>query len=234
MFSSASVQRLLLCRPALFLIFLVIATSSSQALANTDKAEPKPADRKKATLPLKPTRKVEFTTDEGTWLSLDVSPDGKTILFDLLGDLYTMPITGGEAKKITSGMGFNNQPHFSPDGQLIAFVSDRGGAENVWISKPDGSEAKQLSQDEQVEFATPTWTPDSQYVIAARESQFPINTFELWMYPVKGGAGVQITKSKPKPDASPRDWTHSIGASASRSSCCGSRAWVRRSSSGSP
>ena len=214
MFSSASVQRLLLCRPALFLIFLVIATSS-QALANTDKAEPKPADRKKTTLPLKPTRKVEFTTDEGTWLSLDVSPDGKTILFDLLGDLYTMPITGGEAKKITSGMGFNNQPHFSPDGQLIAFVSDRGGAENVWISKPDGSEAKQLSQDEQVEFASPNWTPDGQYVIASRESQFPIQNFELWMYHVKGGAGVQITKYRPKPDSNPRDWTHAIGACAS-------------------
>src|SRR5215470_4977770 len=124
--------------------------------------------KKDQPLPLKPTRKVEFSTDEGTWLSLDVSPDGKNIIFDLVGDLYTMPITGGEAKKLTSGMGFNSQPHYSPDGNFIAFVSDRAGSENVWISKPDGTDAKQLSQDEQVEFAAPSWTPDSQYVMAAR------------------------------------------------------------------
>ena len=145
--------------------------------------------KKDAPLPLKPARKVDFSTDEGTWLSLDVSPDGKTIIFDLLGDLYTIPFAGGEAKKITTGMGFNNQPRYSPDGNFIAYVSDRGGAENVWISKPDGTDAKQLSQDEQVEFATPIWTPDSQYVIASRARQFPIDTFELWMYHVKGGAG---------------------------------------------
>ena len=202
---------------ALFLLVL-IATFVLPAQADKHPADKsQTSDKKKEEkLPLKPTRKVEFSTDEATWLSLDVSPDGKTIIFDLLGDLYTIPFAGGEAKKITTGMGFNNQPRYSPDGNFIAYVSDSGGAENVWISKPDGTGAKQLSQDEQVEFATPTWTPDSQYVMAARESQFPINTFELWMYHVKGGAGVQITKGKAKPDASPRDWSHSIGASASR------------------
>ena len=197
--------------------FLLLAVAvPRQSLAKADQHDAKPVEKKKEEpLPLKPTRKVDFTTDEGTWLSLDVSADGKTIIFDLVGDLYTVPITGGEAKKITSGMGFSNQPHFSPDGQLIAFVSDRGGAENVWIAKPDGSDPKQLSQDEQVEFASPTWTPDGQYVIAARESQFPIQTFDLWMYHVKGGAGVQITKFKAKPDTNPRDWTNTLGASAS-------------------
>lgn len=211
------------CVRPILLSFLLVLAGASPLLGATKAEKPTPKDadkkeekKKEAKLPLKPARKLEFTTDEGTWLSLDVSPDGKIIIFDLLGDLYTLPITGGEAKKITSGMGFSNQPHFSPDGQSIAFVSDRGGSENVWISKPDGSDAQQLSQDEQVEFASPTWTPDSQYVIAARESQFPIQTFELWMYHVKGGAGVQITKGKAKPDANPRDWTHTIGASASR------------------
>src|SRR5262249_19123350 len=150
--------------------------------------------KKEEPLPLKPARKVQFTTDEGTWMSLDVSPDGKTIILDLLGDLYTLPFSGGDAKRITNGMGFNDQPQFSPDGQWIAFIRDRGGSENLWISKPDGSNPKQLSRDEQVEFASPAWTPDSQYVIAARESQFPVQTFELWMYHVKGGAGVQVTK----------------------------------------
>jgi Tol biopolymer transport system component len=185
--------------------------------AKPKKSEPqKTADKQKEPpLPLKPTRKIEFNTDQGTWISVDVSPDGKTLIFDLVGDLYVMPFSGGEAKKITSGMGFNGQPAFSPAGKKIAYVSDSGGAENVWIANPDGSNPVQLSQDEQSQFASPTWTPDSQYVIAARQTQFPIGSYELWMYHIKGGVGVQVTKSKAKPDAPPSTWNHSLGASAS-------------------
>ena len=172
--------------------------------------------KKIATLPLEPARKVEFTTNQGTWLSLDVSPDGKTLLLELVGDLYTLPFAGGEARRITSGMGFNSQPRFSPDGRRITFISDRGGAENVWIADADGSSAKQLSQDEQSEFCSPVWTPDGNYVIASRFTQFPVGAAELWMYHVKGGAGIQVTKSKTKPDTPPRSWVSSLGASTSR------------------
>ncbi len=92
-----------------------------------EKKEEKKDDKKdeKKGLPLKSDRKVSFTTDEGTWLSLDVSPDGKTIAFELLGDIYTLPIEGGKAKLICGGMSFDSQPKFSPDGQWIAFLSDR-------------------------------------------------------------------------------------------------------------
>ncbi len=76
------------------------------------------------TLPLKPTRTVDFTTSEGTWISLDVSPDGQTLVFELLGDLYTLPLSGGEAKRITSGPAFDSQPRYSPDGKKIVFLSD--------------------------------------------------------------------------------------------------------------
>ena len=182
-----------------------------------DQATAAPADAKKdQPLPLKPSRNIEFTTDQGTWLSVDVSPDGKTILFELLGDLYTVPFTGGEAHKLTSGMAFNSQPRYSPDGKKIAFISDRGGSEDVWIADVDGSNPKQLSQDEESEFASPAWTPDGNYVIAARFTQFPIGASELWMYHIKGGAGVQITKSHTKADTSPRRWVNTMGASPSK------------------
>src|ERR1044071_5702079 len=123
---------------------------------------------KKPGLPLKPDRKIEFTTDEATWLSLTLTPDGKTIVFELLGDLYALPIGGGEAKQITSGMAFDSQPSVSPDGKWIAFVSDRDGSENLWIAKIDGTEPKQLSKDPQGDFQSPSWTPDGEYVLVSR------------------------------------------------------------------
>ena len=83
-------------------------------------------------LPLKPERKISFTTSEGTWTSLDVSPDGKTIAFDLMGDIYTVPVTGGEATAVTKGISFDTHPRYSPDGKRLLFTSDRSGAENLW------------------------------------------------------------------------------------------------------
>ncbi len=197
-------------RLALFVLLLFIAASARPGAAQSEQKDKK--DKKEEGLPLKPTRKIEFATDEATWTSLDVSPDGKTIIFDLLGDLYTLPIEGGEAKRITSGMPFDSQPRFSPDGKTIAFLSDRDGSENLWIANADGSNPKQLSKDKQSELTSPAWTPDGQYVIVSRQTQFPVGTFELWMYHVRGGAGVQITKGKPKPDAPPDRWSHALGA----------------------
>ena len=163
-------------------------------------------------LPMEPTRTVSFTTDEGTWLSLDISPEGKTIVFELLGDLYTLPIRGGKATRITSGMAFDSQPAYSPGGDWIAFLSDRDGAENLWIARADGSEPKQLSKDTNNSFASPTWTPDGDYVIASRSGW---GTFELFMYHVKGGSGVQITKASSAGDT-PRSRQHNaLGADLS-------------------
>ena len=79
--------------------------------------------------------------------AVDVSPDGKTIIFDLLGDLYTMPIEGGTATRIMGGLSFESQPAWSPDGKTIAFLSDRTGVENLWIANADGSNPRAVSKD---------------------------------------------------------------------------------------
>ncbi|HXD48634.1 MAG TPA: hypothetical protein VN600_07670, partial [Gemmatimonadaceae bacterium] len=105
------------------------------------------AEGRGAGLPLTPATPLKFTTDEGTWLSLDLSPDGRTIVFEMLGDLYTLPIAGGKATRITSGQAFDAQPHYSPDGKSIVFVSDRSGSNNLWIANADGTSPHELTRD---------------------------------------------------------------------------------------
>ena len=137
-------------------------------------------------LPLITTRTLEFTTDEGTWISLDLSPDGSTIVFELLGDLYTLPVAGGTATRITSGQAYDMQPRFSPDGSQLVFVSDGNGSENLWIAQADGSQPEALTSGEKESYLSPIWSPDGDYVIASKGPQ-------LWLYHVDGGSGLQIT-----------------------------------------
>ena len=179
-----------------FVAFLLIVTVMApvtlfgQENKDAEKKDEK-KEEKKDELVLKPSRKVKFTTDEGTWMSLDVSPDGQTIVFDLLGDIYTMSVAGGDAKKIIGDMSFESQPKFSPDGKHIVFLSDRSGGENIWISKPDGSEPKAITKGRAMMFVSPNWTPDGQYIIATR-SERGIGTYHPYMYSIDGGSGVSI------------------------------------------
>jgi imidazolonepropionase-like amidohydrolase/Tol biopolymer transport system component len=163
----------------------------------TKKEEPK----KEEGLPLKPTRKIEFTTDEGTWISLDVSPDGKQIVFDLLGDLYLLPIAGGEAKRLTSGLPWDCQPRFSPDGKQIAFISYRGGSDNIWLLDVASGKFKVVTQETDWQLGSPAWTPDGNYLVARKFGPYPtpddfIRGVALWMYHKDGGKGVELVKGR--------------------------------------
>ena len=144
------------------------------------------AARRANSLPLITTRTLDFTTDEGTWISLDLAPDAETIVFELLGDLYTLPIGGGTATRITSGQGYDMQPRYSTDGTEIVFVSDRDGSENIWVANADGSDPRQLTDTERENYMSPVWTPEGEYVMANKGTQ-------LWLYHEDGGTGVQIT-----------------------------------------
>ena len=111
---------------------------------------------------------IVIDTEETTWSNLDVSPDGKTLVFDMLGDLYTMPLSGGEAQPLTQGIEWNIQPRFSPDGSKIAFISDRDGADNLWIMQADGSNPVQISQESKHIVANPGWSPDGNFLVAKK------------------------------------------------------------------
>ncbi len=142
-------------------------------------------------LPLKPARNIKFSTSEGTWMSLDISPDGQTLLFDLMGDIYTMPVTGGKATPITKGLAFDTHPRFSPDGKKILFTSDRSGSENIWIIDTEKRDTIQLTKDRDQSFPAATWSADGDYVIASKGRL----DIKLWMYHKDGGGGVQLIET---------------------------------------
>jgi len=141
---------------------------------------------------------VSFTVSQGTWMNLDISPDGKTIAFDLLGDIYTIPIAGGEATCIRSGIAWEVQPRFSPDGKQLLFTSDAGGGDNIWVMNADGSKAKQITTEIFRLLNNPAWMPDGQYFVARKHftSTRSLGAGEMWLYHLSGGEGVQLTKRK--------------------------------------
>ncbi|MFC4313943.1 amidohydrolase family protein [Steroidobacter flavus] len=163
-----------------------------------------------------PTREISFTTTEGTWISLDVSPDGRTIVFDLLGDLYTLPVEGGQATALTRGIPYDTQPRFSPDGREIVFVSDSSGSENVWLMNVDGTNARKLTSETMAHFVSPSFTQNGKEILVSRHKPFTYqSSFELWLYHRDGGHGVTLVRSQPTPGMSMDSWNNAMGAIAS-------------------
>jgi imidazolonepropionase-like amidohydrolase/Tol biopolymer transport system component len=145
-----------------------------------------------------PSKKVTITTDEGTWMDLDVSPDGKAIIFDLLGDIYSMPITGGKATLLAGGKAWEVQPRFSPDGKLISYTSDKDGGDNIWVMNADGSDKHPVTKENFRLLNNASWTPDGQYLVARKHftGTRSLGAGEMWLYHKTGGEGLQLTKRK--------------------------------------
>ena len=139
---------------------------------------------------------ASINVTSGTWMNIDVSPDGKTIVFDLLGDIYTMPISGGEAKPLMTDIAWQMQPKFSPDGKYIAFTSDENGGDNLWIMKADGSEKKAVTSETFRLLNSPAWSPDGNYLIGRKHytGSRSLGAGEVWLYHKTGGSGVMLTK----------------------------------------
>lgn len=157
-----------------------------------------PGGPPKKPLPLEPGRKAEFTATRGTWISLDVSPDGQTIAFDLLGDIYTLPITGGKATPLLTGQAFEAQPRFSPDGKKIVFVSDRSGGDNVWTVSLDLKDTTQITQGNTTQYISPEWSPDGKYIVVSKGTG-AFGAARLTLYNVEGGSGIPLITPPPGP-----------------------------------
>lgn len=181
---------------------ITLALSASVGISHS--ADLRAADKKDAAWDITAAhgkmKSISFETDEGTWLDLDVSRDGGSIVFSMMGDLYTLPIAGGRATRLTSGPAWDVQPRFSPDGRRIAFTSDRAGGNNLWTIARDGSGALQITKESFRLFNNPAWTPDGEYLIGRKHftSGRSLGAGELWMFPSNGkaSAGLQLTKRK--------------------------------------
>ena len=145
-------------------------------------------------LPLQPTRKLEFSVSEGTSLSLTVAPDGRSLVFGLLGDLYRLPITGGKAEPVTTGFAYDSEPRFSPDGKWLAFVSDRDGPDSVWLMPAAGGVPHRLLpvtpnpfNSARFQPTSPEWSPDSRAILASSAEKMHLSLFYL-----DGRAGVPL------------------------------------------
>ena len=176
-------------RPGLTTTLLATILVALPPATLAQEADDTTPDARQEGLPLAPGRTISTSFNEGSWISVDVSPDGETLVFDFLGDLYTMPITGGVATPLTQGMAFDGQPRFSPDGTRVVFTSDRSGGEGIHIISLDLADTVQLTSGKSSEYQSPEWTPDGDYVIATRQGPGP---GKLWMYHVDGGSGIQL------------------------------------------
>jgi len=172
------------------------AKSKNDKADDTDDANDKDDEKWDVMNPPGESREIDINVTEGTWMSLDVSPDGKTIAFDMLGDIYTMPITGGKATNIASGMAWEIQPRFSPDGSRIAFTSDRAGGDNIWTMDVDGENKEQVTKESFRLLNNPTWSPDGQFIAARKHftTSRSLGVGEIWLYHTSGGSGVQLVK----------------------------------------
>ena len=141
---------------------------------------------------------VTISTTETTWSSLDVAPNGKFMIFDMLGDLYKVDIDGGDASPLTQDFAWNIHPSISPDGKQVAFISDRDGLSNVWIMDIDGENLHQVTSEKNNLIHSPKWSPDGEYLVVTKGimSSRSIPAGEIWMYHKSGGDGLQI-KARP-------------------------------------
>lgn len=146
---------------------------------------------------------IAFDTTQGTWIHFDVSPDGKQIVFDLLGDLYLLPITGGKAEPLTTGTAYDVQPSWSPDGQTILFTSDRDGGNDPWVLHVKTRKMRQITRTKWINSNKAIWTPDGQYVVYRKRitDRRSIGVVELWMVHLWGGRGIQLTQGNDIGDA---------------------------------
>jgi Tol biopolymer transport system component len=133
---------------------------------------------------------VKVTVSEGTNIAIDISPDKKSIVMDLQGTLWVLPVAGGVAVPITDVLGDCRQPTWSPDGTLIAFQSYRDGNYHLWTIRPDGSDLQQRTFGA-YDDREPHWSPDGKELAFSSDRS---GNYDIWKLTVASGDVKQLTR----------------------------------------
>jgi imidazolonepropionase-like amidohydrolase/Tol biopolymer transport system component len=191
----ASLRLLAVC-----LLGLIFATGGHAETTNSaDNSGPPARQKWNVNQPPGVPATVSLNTRTGTFMSVDVSPDGKQLVFDLLGEIYLLPIEGGIAKPLTRSIAWDMQARFSPDGKQIAYMSDAGGGDNIWVMNIDGSGAKEISRESYRLMNNPVWHPNGRYIAARKHftGTRSAGSGEIWLLHASGtteGGGVQMNE----------------------------------------
>jgi Tol biopolymer transport system component/imidazolonepropionase-like amidohydrolase len=187
-------ERPLASQPPLLLVFVLLLLLPLLPPPILAAQQPSPTPTWNISDPHGPADTVRFQTDEGTWMDVDVSPDGQWIVFDLLGDIYRVPIAGGHAERLAGGRAYEQLPRYSPDGRTIVYVSDRNGRDNLWLMDADGGHPRALTTLDDSFPTNPVWLPDGEYVVAKRHVRDTrsLGGGDLWLFHVRGGTGVKL------------------------------------------
>ena len=116
-----------------------------------------------------------------------LSPTGERVLFYARGDLFNAPVEDGVTRALTrSSDAHDREPAWAPDGETIAWVSDAGGEEAVWIGAADGrDEPRRLDGPDRVRLYAPNFSPNGEQIA------YSDHLGRIWVQPVSGGSAVE-------------------------------------------
>ena len=154
-----------------------------------------------ATLSIFAALALSASAEAPLWMrDVAIAPDGKNIAFTYKGDIFTVPVSGGTARRLTSDPGYEQMPIWSPDGKTIVFASDRYGNFDLFAVPTDGGgQWRRLTFNSASELPE-AFTPDGKSVYFSASIQDPSSSAlfpsgrmtELYSVDLKGGNPRQI------------------------------------------